>query len=288
MKKRDRTIALCGAGGFIGSHLAAYLDSKGHTVVPVERELLADHAADRLAAALSPCDTVICVTGATIDHRWTDKYKHLLYESRAGVVRRLVKAMSACKNIDTFVSASAVGFYPSGGCYDEYSATSGDDFLAGLCRAWEAEAHRAPKRIRTIITRFGVVLSTDGGAFGPMARPARMGVGAILGRGRQPFAWIDLRDLCRAVNFLIRSDLRGTFNLAAPERLSQREAARLISAHYKAWFTMPVPAFLFRMLRGEAADMLLKGQCTVPARLLEAGFEFCTPCLEKFLVRLGK
>lgn len=288
MKKRDRTIALCGADGFIGSHLAAYLSGKGHTVVPVERALLADNAADRLAALLASCDTVICVTGATINRRWSDKYKHLLYESRVGVVKRLVKAMRLCPAIDTFVSASAVGFYPSEGCHDEHSETSGDDFLAGLCKAWEAEARRAPKHIRTIITRFGVVLSPDGGAFGPMARPARMGVGAILGSGRQPFTWIDLKDLCRAVNFLIRSDLRGTFNLAAPEKLSQREAARLLSAHYKAWFTMPIPTFLFRLLRGEAADMLLKGQCTEPSRLLAAGFEFCTPSLEKFLFRLGK
>lgn len=98
------------------------------------------------------------------------------------------------------------------------------------------------------------------------------------------------------MKFLIRPDLEGTFNLVAPEKLTQREAARLISAHYKARFTIPVPAFPFRMLRSEAADVLPKGQRAEPARLHASGFgfgfefefEFGTPSLEKFLCRLEK
>ncbi len=92
------------------------------------------------------------------------------------------------------------------------------------------------------------------------------------------------------MKFLIRPDLEGTFNLVAPEKLTQREAARLISAHYKARFTIPVPAFPFRMLRSEAADVLPKGQRVEPARLHASRFEFefGTPSLEKFLCRLEK
>lgn len=96
------------------------------------------------------------------------------------------------------------------------------------------------------------------------------------------------------MKFLIRPDLEGTFNLVAPEKLTQRKAARLISAHYKARFTIPVPAFPFRMLRSEAADVLPKGQRAEPARLHASGFgfgfefEFGTPSLEKFLCRLEK
>lgn len=288
MENKKKTVALCGATGFIGTHLSSHLRGKGHTVVPIGRELLTAGAAEKLIEALTPCDTVINVAGATIDHRWSDKYKHLLYESRIGVVRRLVEAMDRCQGVDTFVSASAVGFYPSAGCHDERSEEAGEDFLARLCRDWEAEAHRTSRRIRTIVTRFGVVLAPDGGAFLPMARPARMGVGAILGRGRQPFTWIDLRDLCRAINFLCTSNLSGTFNLVAPQKMSQREAAQLISAHYGAWFSVHVPAFVIRILKGEAADTLLKGQCAEPAALLDAGFEFCSPQLELFLNRLRK
>ena len=122
----------------------------------------------------------------------------------------------------------------------------------------------------------------------PPHRPARLDIGAIPGNGRRPFTWIGLRALRRAVKFLIRPDLEGTFNLVAPEKLTQRKAARLISAHYKARFTIPVPAFPFRMLRSEAADVLPKGQRAEPARLHASGFEFGTPSLEKFLCRLEK
>ena len=51
-----------------------------------------------------------------------------------------------------------------------------------------------------------------------------------------------------------------------------------------------LPAFPFRMLRSEAADVLPKGQRAEPARLHASGFgfEFGTPSLEKFLCRLAK
>lgn len=284
--RRSKTIGLCGATGFIGSHLALHLRNEGFTVVPLGRELLTASATDRLAAILNSCDTVISVTGAPIDRRWSDKYKHTLYESRVGVVQRLVEAMRSCRSVRTFISASAVGFYPSEGCYDEDAEISGSGFLAGLCRAWESEARRTPKRIRTVVARFGAVLAPDGGIFDRLTRLTRLGIGFFPGRGRQSFSWIGLEDLCRAVHFLICADVSGTYNLTAPEVLSLREAVRGIAGHYRSAITIPIPAFLVRVWRGEAAELLLRGSCAEPHRLLRAGFEFGTPTLKMFLSHL--
>lgn len=287
MNERQKIVAICGVSGFVGSNLCTYLKSLGWEVVSLGRELFDEEAGERLREVVSSCDAVICVAGATIDHRWSASYKRLLYESRVGVVRKLVDAMNSSQRVHTFISASAVGYYAISGCHDEESGQSGDDFLAKLCRAWEEEACKAPTRIRTLITRFGVVLASHGGAFGRMSRPARLGVGTIIGSGRQPFTWIDLDDLCRGMGFLLDSDLSGIFNFVAPQQLSQREIGELISLRYGARVTLRIPALFFRLIWGEAADFLLNGQCVIPRRLLEAGFEFRSPDLRSFLNRLN-
>lgn len=281
------TVGLCGATGFIGTHLAAHLRGAGHRVVPLGRELFDDLRRERLVAAVAACDALVDVAGASIAHRWTEPYRKLIYESRVGVVHRLVEAIEASPGVHTFISASAVGCYPVTGCHDEASDGRGTGFLASLCRAWEAEAALAPARVRTLVTRFGVVLAPECGVFTSMAAAARRGVGAIVGDSHTPFSWIDVEDLCRAMTFLLASDLGGTFNFAAPEHTSRREAVRRIARHFGVRIVVPVPGFLFRMALGEAADIVLQGQCALPARLLEAGFEFRSPDLQHFLDRIS-
>ena len=283
MNFADTTVGLCGASGFVGTHLAAHLRQLGCRVDPLDRDLFAPGREARLMASVAACDVIVNVAGASIARRWTKKYKRELYESRVGVVHRLVEAMRAAERVRVFVSASAVGIYPSEGCYDESSDRTGESFLSALCRAWEKEAHGAPAHVRTLVTRFGVVLAPEGGSFEAMAAAARKGVGAVVGDRNVPFSWIDATDLCRAVSFLLASDLAGTFNLAAPVPTMRREAIRQIARHYGVRVLVPVPGVLLRLALGRAADILLEGQCARPARLLDAGFEFRSPDLEHFL-----
>ena len=280
-------VAISGASGFVGTHLSGYLKSCGHEIVPLGRDDFREEARQQLADKVADCRGVINLAGAPIDHRWSEKYKRVLISSRIDVTRRLAEAANLSPATEVFISTSAVGCYPSVGCYDEYSAVRGTGFLAQLCADWEAETRRIKPRIRVAITRFGVVLGADGGAFPRMARPARTGMATVLGRGHQPFSWIDVADLVRAEEFLLeRHNLEGVFNFAAPQRLTQREFAEAVAAHYKARMTVTVPAFVFRLLYGEAADFLLHGQCAVPARLSEVGFRFRTPDIETFLKSL--
>lgn len=280
-------VAISGASGFVGTRLSEYLKKCGYEVVPLGRADFRPEAKGQLLRKVADCRGMINLAGAPIDRRWSDKYKRELIGSRTDVTRRLAEAVNLSPMTEVFISASAVGCYPSVGCYDEYSAARGTGFLAQLCADWEAETRRIKPQVRVAITRFGVVLDGEGGAFPRMARPARMGVAARPGSGLQPFSWIDIADLVRAEVFLLeRHNMEGVFNFAAPQRLTQREFADAVAAHYKARMTVTVPAFVFRMLYGEAADFLLHGQCAVPARLSEVGFRFHSPDIETFLKRL--
>lgn len=275
-------IAISGASGFVGTHLSAYLQQCGHDIVPLSREDLAAGAPVRLGELVATCDAVINLAGAPIDHRWTARYKEELFASRIDTTRRLVEAVDASSTVKTFISTSAVGYYPSVGCYDEQDDQPGTGLLSHLCTLWEAEARKV--RTRCVITRFGVVLSDAGGAFPRMARPAKMGVAVVAGSGAQSFSWIALEDLLRAQEFLLsHPSLDGTFNLVAPEKQTMREFIAAVAARYKSHLTVRIPSWLFRVAMGEASGVLLDGQCVIPHRLEQAGFHFARPSVDDFL-----
>lgn len=176
-------VAITGSGGFIGSHLSKRLEMFGHRVTPLRRYLFAQEGVDCLAQALAGCHAIINLAGAPIDRRWTDAYKRELVESRIMTTRKLVEAVNRLHEPPgVMISASAVGYYgSSGGCHGELDDPEADSFLAELCVAWEKEAGLVNSSVRLVLTRFGVVLSPDGGALPEMMRPARFGVTATAG-----------------------------------------------------------------------------------------------------------
>lgn len=279
-------IAISGATGFIGRHLSVFLTALGHQVLPLGRPMFREGMFGHLVQTLSHCDAVINLAGAPINKRWTPEYKRELLDSRIQVTHRIVSAMDAVhQKPKLLISASAVGYYPLYGSFDEYTNTRGSGFLADLCYAWEKEAKHCPPSTRLVIARLGVVLSPDGGAMEKMLRPLVMGkVSTIVGSGAQPFPWIGIQDFCRAIEFLLADDsLRGVVNLVAPQEISQKQFARALGVAYRAWATVAVPGWFFRSLYGDAASVLTTGQHVRPTRMLEVGFRFATPTIEQFL-----
>ncbi len=158
-------ILISGASGFIGSHLAARLSSKGHSVKALRRQ---DYAlpAESFASRFEGADAVINLSGADIAARWSEEYKKEIYESRVGCTRKIVEAIKSLpRRPRLLINASATGIYESGLSHDEYNFRYGGDFLAKLCGDWEAAALEARESgVRTVIFRFSVVLDKSGGA----------------------------------------------------------------------------------------------------------------------------
>jgi uncharacterized protein (TIGR01777 family) len=277
-------IAISGASGFIGRHLTAYFTERGHRVIPLARPMFREGMLGYLTQALSHCDVVINLAGAPISKRWTPEHKRELYDSRIRVTHRIISALNAVRTKPkVLISASAVGIYPTEGDSDEYTNTRGGGFLADLCYAWEKEARRCPSQTRLVITRFGIVISPDGGAMVQMLRPLKLAkIGTAIGPGTQPFPWIDIRDLCRAMDFIIHNEsVSGVVNLVAPQQVSQWAFTKAMSKAYNAGLTLIVPKFVFRFMYGEAASFLTTGPSVRPTRLKEMNFRFETPTLEK-------
>ena len=269
-------IAMSGATGFIGSHLSRAFGDKGWKVVPLGREDLKGTDGDFLKK-LEGADVVINLAGASIAERWTEEYKEVMYSSRIDTTRKIVNALGRM-NIKPrlFISTSAIGIYDTEGEHTEEDTHYADDFLGNLALDWEHAALKAGELgVRTVIFRFGVVLGLDGGALQKMLIPFRIGLGGIIGHGKQPFSWVHIEDLIRAYITVIEHEpYQGLYNLTSPHPTTNEGLTKALGHALRKPAFMHVPAFVFRLQLGEGAKVLLEGQRVLPKRLLESGFTF--------------
>lgn len=290
-------IIVTGGTGFVGPHLVSRLANDGHEVTVLIRP--GEHQANSSSNvsflqgdptqegswqdAVSRCDAVINLAGASVFTRWTDETKKIILESRISTTRNIVNAIT--RPISLF-STSAVGYYGFHG--DEElieSSPPGNDFLASVAVEWERETLRArEKEARVVITRFGIVLGPKGGALGQMIPLFRKFLGGPIGSGRQWFSWIHIRDLTDAFIFLLaHPDLVGPFNFCSPKPVRNRDLARALGRVLHRPSYLPAPAFMIRLVLGEFGSVILKGQRVIPRRLLDAGYIFQYPEIEDAL-----
>ena len=157
------------------------------------------------------------------------------------------------------VSASAVGFYGDRG--DELlteESPSGRGFLADVVRRWElATEPAAAAGIRVVLLRFGLVLSPKGGALAQMLTPFKLGVGGVVGGGRQYWSWIALPDAAGAIlHALVTDSLRGPVNAVAPSPVTNTQLTKSLGRVLRRPTIARVPAFAARLALGQMADEL--------------------------------
>ncbi|MFZ3217600.1 MAG: TIGR01777 family oxidoreductase [Candidatus Acidiferrales bacterium] len=291
-------VLISGGSGLVGTALSNALRADSHIVAHLVRPggtaARGDVGWNPLTAqvdlqAMEGYDAVVHLSGASIaGGRWTAKRKAILRSSRVDSTRVLVDALAHLKQAPrVFVCASATGYYGNRG--DEVlteSSGHGSDFLALLCRAWEGEAGRAASGgMRTVIARFGIVLSTEGGALAHMLTPFRMGAGGRLGSGRQWMSWIALEDAVRVLRAAM-DDTRwtGPVNLVAPEPVRNSDFTRVLASVLHRPAILPAPGIALRLALGEMAGaLLLASQRVQPERLIKGGFAFRYENLEAAL-----
>ncbi|TQS91178.1 TIGR01777 family protein [Arthrobacter sp. TS-15] len=284
-------IVMSGASGMIGSALAEQLTAEGNEVVrlvrrPAEtaREWAWDPDKGELdESVLEGADAVVNLSGAGIgDRPWTKRRIQVLTESRLRPTQTLTAAMRRLSNPpSTFVSQSASGYYGASreGVLREDSG-QGTGVLGHLSFEWERMARTAPSGVRVVTPRTGVVLSTSGGALGPLLPLLKLGLGGPFGNGRQYWPWITLADEARALAYLLTANLEGPVNVCAPESADVNTiVAELAKAfHRPAFLRVPRPA-LKLVLGGLADELVMANQQMEPSRLQEAGFHWLHPTL---------
>lgn len=279
-------VLVTGGTGLVGRPACAALRAAGHDVTVVSREPGRVPARaigwDALGAAMPETDAIVNLAGDSIaGGRWTDARKAEIRRSRIEGTRALVQAIAASESRPkVLVSASAVGYYGDRGDepLDE-TAAPGTDFLARVCVAWEAEARRAEELgLRVARLRLGVVLAPDGGAIASMLLPFRAGLGGPLGSGKQWMSWVHRDDVVGLITEAVASETyAGAVNVTAPNPVTNKDFTRALAhAVHRPGF-LPVPGVGLRLLLGEMASMLLRGQRVLPTVAQRAGYAWHQP-----------
>jgi uncharacterized protein len=294
-------VLVSGASGFIGSALVPTLTAGGHTVTrlvrstprPGQAEIPWNPAARSIGTpALEGLDAVVHLAGENIaSGRWTAAQKASIRDSRVQGTTVLCEALAQLvKPPKALLSASAIGYYGDRGeTVLREESPPGTGFLAEVCQAWEAATAPATQRgIRVVHLRFGIVLSPAGGSLAKMLTPFRLGIGGVVGTGKQYMSWIALDDVLGVIQHALSTEaLQGPVNVVAPQAVTNREFTTTLGKVLRRPTRLPLPAFAARLLFGEMADALLLASTRVaPVRLVASGYTFQYPELEAALQHL--
>jgi uncharacterized protein (TIGR01777 family) len=294
-------VLISGGTGFVGAQLTSRLIKDNYEVTILSRSakptgeipkgisyLQGDPTQQgSWQEAIKNHDAVINLAGASIFAKWTEEHKKAIRESRVSTTRHIVEGIpSHPQKQFTFFSTSAVGYY--GFCGDEElteESPHGDDFLARIASEWEGEALKAKEMgTRVVITRFGIVMGEKGGALGQMIPLFKKFIGGPIGSGRQWFSWVHIKDLAEAFVFLMKHpEISGPVNVCAPNPVRNRDLAKALGKALRRPSFMPAPAFMIKLVLGEFGSVILEGQRVIPKRLLDSGFAFQYPEVDKAL-----
>jgi uncharacterized protein len=286
-------IILTGGTGLIGGELSQRLVREGHRLTSLVREARSssnvattfvrwdvERGEIENASQLEGHDAVVHLAGESVaDGRWTRDKKRRIRDSRVKGTRLLVETLARLRQPPgVFLSASAIGFYGTDRSDEILTEESspGEDFLAGVCRQWEAEALRAKDfGARVVLLRTGIVLSEKGGALAKMLPIFKMGIGGKLGSGRQFMSWIALTDEVGVICFALENEtVRDAVNLTAPHPVTNAEFTETMGRLLSRPTFLRVPRFGLHLALGEMGETALGSLRVLPNKLEAAGYEF--------------
>lgn len=313
-------VFVTGGTGLIGRHLVMRLRERGDTPVVLTRHIDNARRRDELRGVelvqgdpmvagpwqdyVSGCDAVVNLAGHNIfQGRWNADNKRLIRDSRVyGTGNVLAAIARAEQRPATLVQGSAIGYY---GAHDDEeldeSAPSGSDYLAVVCREWEEAARPAVDLgVRLATVRIGVVLAKGEGALGTMTPLFKFAPGTPVGNGgslfvpasgRQWMSWIHLSDIVGILLLALDNPAaHGAINGTSPNPVRNADFARTLSSVLRTpltfWrFFVPIgpPDPLLRLVLGEVADVIVKGQRVLPVRAQQLGYTFSYPNLNDAL-----
>jgi hypothetical protein len=294
-------VLITGATGFIGCRLVKRLFQYGCEKIHIlSRD--PDKAQDSLPstvkcfkwnvekqiideAAFKDVEYIIHLAGESIMAlRWTKAKKERVTNSRVNSTNLLLKTLKdSGAPVKKILSASAIGYYGDRG-NEVLTCNSkiGEGFLSEVCRQWEDGLKTfCSEDLKTYSLRFGLVLGKEGGALKMMLPPFKMGLGGVVGSGKQYMSWIHIDDLISQILFILENNLPfNAFNGVSPAPVTNEVFTTTLTEVLGRRNFLPVPSFFLKLTLGEMSTLLLASQRVMPSRLIESGFSFEYPTLD--------
>ncbi|XP_011092857.1 epimerase family protein SDR39U1 homolog, chloroplastic-like [Sesamum indicum] len=292
-KADEMIVSITGATGFIGKRLVQKLQADNHRVRVLARSRskalsvfpVKDYPGLEIAEepewgnCIQGSTAVVNLAGTPVSQKWTPEIKKDIMESRTKVTSKVVDLINSSQDElcpKVLISATAIGYYGTSetSVFDENSP-SGNDYLAEVCREWEAAALRVNKDVKTALIRIGLVLGKEGGALAKMIPQFKMFAGGPMGSGRQWISWIHVDDMVNLIyEALCNPAYKGVINGTAPNPVRLSELCNHLGSTLGRPSWLPIPEFVLKFALGEGACLVLEGQNVIPARAKELGFAF--------------
>ncbi|GAA0441189.1 TIGR01777 family oxidoreductase [Lentibacillus halophilus] len=288
-------ILIAGGTGFVGRHLTEALTRKGHAVYIVSRSpdkhtntmmvsfINYDNPVDKLPII----HAVINLAGDSLFGYWTKAKKAAIHKSRINTTQNVIHMMGQMEQKpDVFINGSAVGFYGTSQkmIFTEATDQPGDDFLAGVVHEWEETAKQAEQLgIRTVYTRFGIVLGQEG-SLPLMKLPVRLFAGGKIGSGDQWLSWVHIDDVVGMIQFCLENtSINGPINVTAPNPKRNKDFSSTLAHVMRRPYWLPTPAPAIRTILGDMSMLITHGQYVLPSKAEIHGYHFSYPHLEEAL-----
>jgi hypothetical protein len=157
--------------------------------------------------------------------------------------------------------------------------------MSTLVNDWEKTAALVEAyNVRRVSIRIGVVLNKNEGALAKMQIPFKLFVGGKIGSGKQWVPWIHIDDLVDLFLYAIDNEnVKGAINGVSTGAVTMKEFTKTLGNVLNKPSFFSVPAFMVKLVIGEAAEVVSKGAKVKPQKTLGLGFEFSYTNLKKAL-----
>ena len=291
-------ILLTGGTGVIGNALIQKWSEQGHRIRILSRSMIQpstsqlewshwDPASKTLdPRALKNITAVVHLAGAPVAQRWTASRRREILSSRldgAQVILDAIAQQPVSERPSTFISASAIGLYPSSDSVQTENGSTDGSFIGSVVEQWEAAADRFESlNMRVVKIRIGLVLSKQGGFVARMRPIFNLGMGSALGTGQQWQSWIHLDDLARIFDLALTNDsMTGPINGVSPHPVRNEEMGRTLArALHRPFFAPRVPEWLLNIAFGQMSTIMLQSHRIEPSVLIQHHFEFQYPTID--------
>lgn len=296
-----KTIIIAGGSGFLGQVLENHFSKKSYHIKILTRNPIKENqilwdakTIGNWVSELENSEAIINLTGKSVDCRYTEQNKKLIYDSRIDATKIIGKAINLCESPPKvwFNSSTATIYEHSlNKEMTEENGVTGDDFSMNIAKSWEKASYEIENpKTRKIVLRTSIVLGKKGGAFIPLKNLTKFGLGGKQGLGNQKVSWIHETDFARAIEFILtHGNIEGAFNLSVPKPTDNKTLMKTFRKEMKIPFGIPHPKWILEIgakIIGTETELLLKSRNVIPERLEQAGFKFKYSSLNKAISNL--
>lgn len=298
-------IVIAGGSGFIGQLLSDFYHHQNYEVVVLSRGNREKVHGIRFVnwdgetegewvKELEGCDTVINLTGKSVNCRPTKSNNKAVIDSRVRSTKVIGKAIQKLQSPPkVWINAGGVGVF-SGADSDvpkDENAALGKDFSSEVAYHWEKAFNEAETPLtRKVFLRIALVLKKGEGFLQPMELLVKTGLGGTMGSGKQHFPWIHYQDLIQIFDYVRKSaQMSGVVHAVSPETVSNASFMKQLRQAIGVPIGIPAPAFAVRLgayIIGTNGNLALSDNPAIPGKLIKEQYSFLFPDLKSALAQL--